>query len=63
MLYMKRPICQIGLNEQTSRQVYKPVIPKHMYIQITMNNLWETYLKCVYVDWKYRNRQRCIKQM
>lgn len=63
MLYMKRPVCQIGLNEQTSRQVYRPVIPKHVYTQVTVNNLRETYLKYVYVDLKYRNRQRCIKQM
>lgn len=49
---MNRPICQIGLNKQTNRQVHTPAIPKHMYAQITINNLWETYLKFIYVDWK-----------
>lgn len=51
MLYLNGPIFptqyQIGLTDkQASTQDFAP---KHTHIQ---NSLRETYLKCIYVDWK-----------
>lgn len=53
----------VRLGKQTSEQVHKSLTTKYIQISIIINNLWEAYLRYIYVDWKQRNRQRHVNQM
>lgn len=40
----------VRLGKQASEQVHKSLTTKYIQISIIINNLWEAYLRYIYVD-------------